>query len=148
MTVEADIFSVLETNLKNNLSWVKNVNVDTPIVEIDQIQNSDLPLVQLFWDGPSQQQPQRGLTYTQAPFIIQNINKPTSNQSFTQATMSEYRVQIKDVVMASILDVKAENQMFVDFSYTGRTYDIHSVQPIYLTELNFIARFNETYGQC
>ena len=148
MSVEADIFNVLKANLKSQLSWVKKVYVDELIVNIDSVYGADIPLLQIFWDKQSLQQPQRGKTQTQADFVIQMIDVSSNKRKTTQQMQFDQRDQVKEVIMGSMTDIKAENSAFIDFSYKGRVYDIHMIENGYLTEIFFTARFNESYGQC
>jgi hypothetical protein len=147
-SIEEDIFTGLKTAFASDLSWVKKINVDDPILEMDQLQNNQFPYIQIIWDKPSTQQPLRGLTETTASFLVQVFDKATSKSKVTQFDMFEHREDVKNSTMGAMTSIKALNQKFYQFSYQGRLYDIHSFPGVFLTEVYFDAKYNETYGDC
>ena len=146
MTIENDVFDLLETTLSGSLPWVKKVIKEKPITDL-AVLGSEVPLVQFFWD-PSQsvQQQQRGKTVTRAPLIIEVVSKDTRNLDMTQTLLFQYRSDVLAAV-ASIINGPGV-QGFVHFEYNGRVYDIHSVSGFYIARLRFTALYQESYGSC
>ena len=146
MTIESDIFTNLKSILETDLTWVKQVESETPYVAVSDLVNNQIPLVQFYWDKPSVQQQQRGLTTTTAPLVIEIIAKDTKLNDMTQTKLFQYR---DDVLTAIGSNVNLSTVPgFIQFAYTGRTYDVHTMQDWFVARLNFNALFQESFGAC
>lgn len=146
MTTEEQIFSGLKTQLTTDLTWAQVIETETPYVDIGDIGEHVLPLVQLWWDGPSLQEQNNAYTITKAPFMVEIIARSVYNQEVTQYDLFQYRVDVLTSVK-SILSLPGVSA-FQQFSYLGRTYDIHMTQDFYIAQLSFSAWFQEDYGIC
>ena len=145
-TIEEEIFSNLETTFSNSLTWVKHIESKTPFVDVSDIDNTQIPLVQFFWDGQSTQQQNRGFTTTTAPFLVEIVAKDTKLLDMTQQLLFQYRKDVIDAV-SSIISLPSVSG-FIQFSYLSRNYDIHSFKDFFIAQIRFAALFNEPFGKC
>ena len=146
MTVEEQIFEGLKTQLTTDLTWMQAIETETPYVVLGDIGEHALPLVQIWWDGPSIQEQNNGYTITKAPFMVEIIARSVYNQEVTQYDLFQYRVDVLASVK-SILSLPGVSA-FQQFSYLGRNYDIHTSHDFYIAQLSFQAWFQEFYGNC
>lgn len=145
-TKEEEIFTAIKSFLTSDLTWPRHIETENPFTDVSDLGNNEIPLVQVYWDKPSVQQQQRGLTTTTAPLIIEAVAKDTSINNMTQSKLFQYRVDILQAVSDNISLPGVPG--FIHFAYTGRVYDIHTFQDWFIAKLSFNALFQETFGSC
>lgn len=145
MTIESEIFDELAVLFNSGLTWVRHVEQYNPFVLMG-LTNDKVPLVQYFWDEQSTQQQNRGLTTTASSLIVEVVAKNTPDNDMTQEKIFQYRTDVLDIMSsnASLPSVSG----FIQFTYEGRTYDVHSNKDYYVAQLRFSALYQEPYGSC
>jgi len=145
MTIESEIFIELKVILNDGLTWVRHIEQFNPF-PVEALTNDKLPLVQYFWDEQSTQQQERGVTTTTASMLIEIVAKNTPDNDMTQEKIFQYRSDVLDIISANASLPSVSG--FIQFSYEGRTYDVHSNKDYYVAQLRFSALFQEPYGSC
>lgn len=144
MSVEREIFEALETKLQE-LSWAKTVDYEKIRVTPTDIQDDELPRIQIYDNTMIVAHERTQLRKTWS-IVVELILKTTRAEEVNQGVLLDRKVEIERKVGESPnLGVAG----MIHMAYVRADTDLHSIQPYYLARLEFSAIFRTPYsGDC
>lgn len=144
MSIESTIADALVAVL-NTVTEVKTVNFDKVLLASTDFRDHELPAVQL-WDVGQFIEHKRGRILVTWSISLEIIMKPLTSGAVVQKDLWELRRTIQRALWAN------PNLLIpgvVHLVYTGNISDLHTVEPYYISRLDFdVQYYDDLTGSC
>lgn len=144
MSIESNIADAIVAVL-SAMSQIKTVNFDKVILTTSDFRDHELPAVQL-WDVAQTIEHQRGRILVNWALSLELIMKSLTGGSVIQKDLWELRRTIQRALWANPnLGIPG----VVHLVYTGNITDLHSVEPYYISRMDFdVQYYDDLTGSC
>lgn len=144
MSIESDIADAIVA-VVTTVTEVKTINFDKIILATSDFRDHELPAVQL-WDVFQSVEHQRGRILVSWSLSLELIMKSLTTGSVVQKDLWELRRKIQLALWANPnLGIPG----VVHMVYTGNITDLHTVEPYYISRLDFdVLYYDNLTGAC
>lgn len=144
MSIESDIADAI-VNIVTAIPAIKTVNFDKVILATSDFRDHELPAVQL-WDVFQSVEHQRGRILVNWSLSLELIMKSLTSGTVVQKDLWELRRTIQLALWANPnLGIPG----VVHMVYTGNITDLHTVEPYYISRLDFdVQYYDNLTGAC
>lgn len=144
MSIESDIADAIVA-VVTTVTEVKTINFDKIILATSDFRDHELPAVQL-WDVFQSVEHQRGRILVSWSLSLELIMKSLTTGSVVQKDLWELRRKIQLALWANPnLGIPG----VVHMVYTGNITDLHTVEPYYISRLDFdVLYYDNLTGSC
>ena len=144
MSIESDITDAIVA-VVTTVTEVKTINSDKIILATSDFRDHELPAVQL-WDVFQSVEHQRGRILVSWSLSLELIMKSLTTGSVVQKDLWELRRKIQLALWANPnLGIPG----VVHMVYTGNITDLHTVEPYYISRLDFdVLYYDNLTGSC
>lgn len=144
MSIESDIADAIVA-VVTTVTEVKTINFDKIILATSDFRDHELPAVQL-WDVFQSVEHQRGRILVSWSLSLELIMKSLTTGSVVQKDIWELRRKIQLALWANPnLGIPG----VVHMVYTGNITDLHTVEPYYISRLDFdVLYYDNLTGSC
>lgn len=144
MSIESDITDAIVA-VVTTVTEVKTINFDKIILATSDFRDHELPAVQL-WDVFQSVEHQRGRILVSWSLSLELIMKSLTTGSVVQKDLWELRRKIQLALWANPnLGIPG----VVHMVYTGNITDLHTVEPYYISRLDFdVLYYDNLTGSC
>jgi len=144
LSIESDIADAIVA-VVTTVTEVKTINFDKIILATSDFRDHELPAVQL-WDVFQSVEHQRGRILVSWSLSLELIMKSLTTGSVVQKDLWELRRKIQLALWANPnLGIPG----VVHMVYTGNITDLHTVEPYYISRLDFdVLYYDNLTGSC
>lgn len=143
MSIEMDILAQLKTRLQT-LSWIKTVEFEVVRSLFSEINESDMPAVQMFDRAPAQISHTRNFIQVSWPIAIELVMKSTSTTAVDQAALFAKKREMENKISED-LHLGGQIEGFRHLKYEGFETDLHSTPGFFAISLSMVAMYQQPF---
>jgi hypothetical protein len=143
MGKKREIFEALETVI-SGLAWVKTINWEKILISETDIQDHEVPIIQIYDTGALNVH-ERGNLHVTLGITIELVLKQTETYQVDQGELFDKVEELETIIGENIrLNVPG----FLHIRYVSEQTDLHTIDPYYYAALNFELEYLKAFSQC